>query len=126
MPAYQKNAHWKAKLRHACRGMITGMCEENSFIIHFVAAILVITAATILQTNRIEWCCLILCITVVITAEMFNSALERLAKALSDQKNHHLAQALDVGSAAVLVSAIGASAVGATILLHRLGTVLSY
>ncbi|NQU23523.1 MAG: diacylglycerol kinase family protein, partial [Candidatus Nealsonbacteria bacterium] len=57
---------------------------------------------------------------VVFCAEMFNSALESLAKAITDQFDPHVRTALNVGSAAVLVASIGAAIVGAIIFLNQL------
>ena len=62
-----------------------------------------------------EWCLLLLCITIVLAAEMFNSALESLAKAVADKPDPHVGRALNIGSAAVLIAAIGAATVGAII-----------
>jgi diacylglycerol kinase len=87
--------------------------------VHGTFVILVTIAAAVLGATLIEWCLLLLCMTVVLTAEMFNSALERLAKAVDRRENSHLAIALDIGSGAVLVAALGAALVGAIVLLSR-------
>ena len=111
---------WLQKFARAFQGMWLGMRGQSSFAVHVVVGLLVILAATVLGANRIEWCILLLCITVVLTAEMFNSALEHLAGAVDRKENRLIAQALDIGSAAVLMSAIGASIVGLVVFLVRL------
>ena len=58
--------------------------------------------------------------TIVLAAEMFNSALEAMARAIDTQYNRDLGDALDIASAAVLVCAVGAAAVGLIVFLHRL------
>lgn len=80
-----------------------------------------IVAGFILKCERADWYALLLCVTVVLAAEMFNSALESLAKALRRDYDPHIADALDIGSGAVLVAAIGAVIVGAMVFLNRLG-----
>jgi diacylglycerol kinase len=90
---------------------------QASFGVHLAAAVLVVATAAWLQVSRVEWCLLLLCIASVFTAELFNSALESLAKAVDQQHNEHLRDALDIASGAVLVAAMGAAAVGATVLL---------
>jgi len=112
---------WLEKFRETFRGAWLGVRGQSSFYIHFAAAIVVIIAAFFLAVTQVEWYILILCITAVITAEMFNSALEEMAKAVDKNRNQHLANALDISSAAVLVASIGASLIGATIFLNRLG-----
>jgi len=113
---------WNRKFRHAFRGMKLGVQGQSSF---FVASA-VIVAALALDTNLVEWCLLLLCITIVLSAEMFNSALEWLAKAVDAEHNPNLGTALDIGSAAVLLAAMGAVVVGCVIFLHRLGTQIGW
>ncbi len=67
-----------------------------------------------------------LCIAGVLTAEMFNSALESMAKAITGESDPHLGNSLDIGSAAVLVASIGAAVVGAIIFGHRVGVLLEW
>jgi diacylglycerol kinase len=73
-----------------------------------------------------EWCLLLLCIAVVLVAEMFNSALESMAKAITREIHPHVGNSLDIGSAAVLVASIGAAAVGTLIFSSRLAQILGW
>lgn len=117
---------WVAKFHCAFRGAELGIRGQSSFFVHLFAAAAVIVAGTVLQVTRVEWCMLLLCITGVLAAEMFNSALEATARAITHEHNPHLADALDIGSAAVLVAAVGASLVGAIIFLERLLTLVGW
>ena len=58
--------------------------------------------AGLLRVSRVDWSILLLCIFGVLTAELFNSALESVARAIDTRHNPHLAAALDIASAAVL------------------------
>jgi len=80
----------------------------------------VIVAAAVLKVSIAEWSILLLCITIVLAAEMLNTALEHLAKAIDRSENQHIGTALDIGSAAVLVAAIGAMVVGGIVFAARL------
>ena len=104
----RRHRSWRKKFRDAFRGVGVGMRGERSFGVHFLFAVGVIVGAVVMRVDRIEWCVLLLSIAVVLTAEMFNSAVERMAKAITEEHDPRLADALDVGSAAVLVAAIGA------------------
>ncbi len=73
-----------------------------------------------------EWCLLLLCIAGVFTAEMFNSALESMARAITGKSDPHLGNSLDIGSAAVLLASAGASIVGTIIFARRLGILLGW
>jgi len=118
-PKHAPSRGWREKFADAFRGLKTGIRGQVSFFVHFFFALAVIGAGLILGVNHVDWCILFLCITVVLAAEMFNTALELLAQAVSDQIDPRIGSALDVGSAAVLIAAFGASIVGLIVFLHR-------
>src|SRR3990170_4291725 len=117
----RRKRSWPRKFRDAFRGVGLGVRGQSSFRVHFFVAALVIVAAVVMRVSLTEGCVLAVCIAVVLTAEMFNSALESMAKAITDKHDPSLADALDIGSAAVLVAAIGAVITGAIVFVHRLG-----
>ena len=118
-PAPKADRSWRRKFRNAFRGCKVGFRSEGDFFFHYFAAAMVIAAAAMLEANTLEWCLLIGCIAFVLTAEMFNSAIEQLAKAVDQNYNEHLRNALDIAAGAVLTAA-GGSAVLGTIILGRL------
>jgi diacylglycerol kinase len=117
---------WSRKFRDAFRGVREGVRGQSSFFVHFFAAAVVIAAGFVLGINHIEWCLLMLCIAGVLTAEMFNSALESMAKAITGEGHPHLGNSLDIGSAAVLTASVGAAVVGCIIFGHRLGLLFGW
>ena len=124
-PHEPKPRTWYEKFRDAFRGIRTGMRGQSSFQVHIVVAVTVLIAAALLRCRLWEWCILLLCIGGVLTAEMINSAMEYLAKAIDENHNPHLGDAFDTGSAAVLFASLAAAAVGAIILLSRIITLLN-
>jgi len=82
--------------------------------------------AVVLRVSLAEACLLGLCVTIVLAAETFNTALERLARAAGPEKNEHVRDALDMASGAVLVAAIGAAGVGGAIFVYRLGVFMAW
>ncbi len=117
---------WPRKFRDAFRGLKAGVRGQSSFFVHFFTAAAVIVAGVVLGVDLVEWCILLLCITIVLTAEMFNSALESMAKAITGESDPHLGNSLDIGSGAVLVASIGAALVGSIIFINRLGLMLGW
>ena len=111
---------WARKSRDAFRGVKEGVRGQSSFYVHFFVAATVVVAGVVLRVNLYEWCLLVLCIAGVIAAELFNSALESMARAITKESDPYLGNSLDIGSAAVLVAAVGASIVGAIIFSSRL------
>lgn len=125
-PTNRPQRPWPEKFRDAYRGLKQGVRGQSSFFVHFFVAAAVVAAGFVLRVDRFEWCLLVLSIGGVLTAEMFNSALESMAKAITHEPNPHLGGALDIGSAAVLIASITAAVVGSIVFLHRLGEILGW
>ena len=100
------------------RGVKIAVRGEASFFVHFFAAAAVVLAAGILECSRWQWCILMLCITVVFTAEAFNTALEQLARSLHPERHPGIRDALDMAAGAVLLASIGAALAGAMVFLR--------
>ncbi len=114
------------KFRLAWRGLRRGVRSESNFFVHLLMAAMVIAAAGVLRCTLIEWCVLVLCVAAVLATEMLNTAIEHLAKAVSEKRNPFLADALDMASAAVLLASAGAAIAGTIVLGHRIGILLSW
>ncbi len=105
-------ARWRLKFANALRGLAVGSRDQSSFYVHLLAMIVVVALACWLQVSRVEWLTLIVCITIVLTAELLNSAIEHLARAITREENPEIRDALDIASGAVLLAALGAVVVG--------------
>lgn len=103
---------WAAKFRDALRGARLGVSGEISFLVHGVIGTLVLVAGAVFHVTATDWCLLTLCIAGVLVCELFNTALEAMARAVDEQHNAALGAALDIASGAVLVAAFGAASVG--------------
>ncbi|EMI16809.1 undecaprenol kinase [Rhodopirellula maiorica SM1] len=105
------------KFAVAFRGLGISLRDQSSLQVHAVAAITVLTLAAYLQFDWWRWAVLVLAITVVIAAELMNTAIERLVRVLHAQRHPEIGDALDTAASAVLVTAIGATVVGVIVLL---------
>jgi diacylglycerol kinase (ATP) len=76
----------------------------------------VLTVSIYLGLTGDEWRWIILAIALVWLAEAFNTAIERLADAVSLEPNKNIGHAKDVAAGAVLLAAAFASIIGLTIL----------
>jgi diacylglycerol kinase len=117
---------WIRKFSLAAKGIYLGSKNESSFWVHYPCAIAVILLGFCLGCRDWEWCLLLLCIALVIAAELMNSALERLAHAFTKEYHPEIAKALDIASGAVLVISVGSGCVGLIILLPKLLTFLKF
>lgn len=98
--------------RHAGRGLFFLFAEEHNARVHAVAAIVAIALGFALKLSRMEWCLLVVVIASVIAAEAFNTAVESIVDLVSPEHHVLAGRAKDVAAGAVLVTAIGAFAVG--------------
>lgn len=118
-PESFKPTTWFAKFGCAFRGVWVGIASYGaaSFAVHLPVMAAVLAAGVWLGVSWAEWYVLLLCVTVVLAAEMFNSSIEALAGAITEEYDPHIRDALDVASGAVFVTVIGAAIIGVLILL---------
>src|SRR4051812_4225685 len=103
---------WHARFDTALRGLKRGVRGHASFFVHFFFAALVGVAAFVLHCTPGEWCILLLCIGMVLVAELFHSALETLVRGLDREISERVKPCLEIATGAVLVAGLTAGIVG--------------
>lgn len=103
---------WTKMFADAFRGLKVAVRGEINFFVHLFIAMVAGVAGGIIGMSDERWCIYILCVTVVLAAELFNTAIEHLARAVTREENPEVRNALDIASGAVLLAAIGAACVG--------------
>lgn len=107
-----KARRWRDKFREAFRGVKLGVRGHSSFFVHFFCAALAAAAALVLDCDLIEWCLILGCIGLVMTAELFNSAIETLFHGLDEESKSRIHGCLDIAAGAVLIASFTALTVG--------------
>jgi diacylglycerol kinase len=107
---------WSDKFRDAFRGVHQGITGQTSFWVHLPVAATAILLAIALRIPRIELAIITLCVAIVLTAELFNSSLESLARRVSSDRDPNVGRALEIASGAVLVASAFALVIGFVIL----------
>ena len=115
-----------ARLGYAFRGVFVAVRLDQSFVEHLVCAGLVVAAGIVLRVNLLESCLLALCVTAVVAAEMFNTSIEQLAKAVHPEQDPLVGTSLDIAAGGVLIASLGAAVVGCAIFGYRLGVLLGW
>src|SRR5437868_4317504 len=92
--------------KFAFNGLILLFRSEHNARIHFVAAIIAITAGYLLHISHWEWMAIFLSIALVFITELINSSIEHFADKVSPQQDGTIGKAKDLAAAAVLVAAI--------------------
>ena len=96
-----------------------GPCAVSRVLRSILAAATVIACAAVWRVTALEWCLLVGAIGIVCVAELFNTAIESLARAIAIGHHPRIRDALDVASGAVLLSAIVAALIGGIVFVPR-------
>ncbi len=110
--------------RYALRGVALLLRSQPNAKIHFAVAVAALAVGAALGLSVSEWCAVVLAITGVFVAEAVNTALELLADAALPELHPLVEQSKDVAAGAVLISSVGAVAVGVIVFAHRIGALL--
>ncbi len=106
--------------RDAFRGIFHVFRTQRNARIHSAITLVVVGAGLWLQLGSLEWVILVLTISLVLAMEMVNTALEALADATVTSYHPLIKVAKDVAAGAVLVTAMGAVAVGLLVFIPKL------
>lgn len=96
----------------AVTGIIRALKDEFNMKIHFLLAGTVLFLGLFYDLAKTELLILFLTITLVIFAEMVNTAIEELGNLISDEYNPVIKKAKDIAAGAVLITALNAVVVG--------------
>jgi len=115
-----KNRALPARVGFALRGLAHALRSERSLRLQAGAFLLVLVALIALHARPVWWALVLLASGAVLTAELFNSAVERLADELHPQDSPGIGLVKDCAAAAVLVASLAAVAVAAAFVLEQL------
>jgi diacylglycerol kinase (ATP) len=113
-----KNQPFIRRLRFALAGLLIAWRSERSFRFQLFALIVVILGCASLRLEPAWWAIVLLTSALVISAELFNTALEHLADHLHPEIHPRIRIVKDCAAAAVLMASCGAIAVGIALILH--------
>lgn len=107
-----------ASFKDAFAGIKYTFINERNFRFHTVVTLLVVTAGFVLNVSKMEWLAIILCIALVMAAELVNTAIETVVDLIVGETYCELARiAKDVSAASVILSAFLAVIIGIIVFL---------
>lgn len=89
--------------RYAIRGIVIAFRYEHNMIVHLAAAIAVLVVNILLKVNQTAWLITLILIGLAWMAEIFNTAIEKLADRVTKEQDPLIAQVKDLASGAVLI-----------------------
>lgn len=120
-----KNKEEIESFNNAVNGILQALRREGHMRVHYVATVLVLLSALFFDFTRMEFIALVITCGIVISAEMFNSAIELIMDMVSPDYNPTVRKIKDIAAGAVLVVAICALFVGYILFFDRVGELSS-
>src|SRR4051794_26436411 len=105
---------------HAFKGLQNFFFRERNGKIQLCIGSITVVAAFILHVSLTEWMVILLCIAVVLSLEMLNSAVEKLCDLVHRDFHPIIKIVKDVSAAAVLWSSIISTAIGCIIFIPKI------
>ena len=97
---------------YAFKGIAKLIKKEHNAWIHCTAIVVVTLGGIYFNIAPTEWCIVILCFGIVLAAEGFNTAIERLVDLVSPDYHPIAGDEKDIAAGAVLICAIAAAIIG--------------
>jgi diacylglycerol kinase (ATP) len=110
--------------RYAAQGFLYIVRYEHNARIHLFISGVVLIMGFLLHIKRLEWVLVLLCMGFVLTAEMFNTTIEKLSDIVSPQRNEQIRVIKDVSAAVVLLSSFIAMLAGLIVFVPYLWQLL--
>jgi diacylglycerol kinase (ATP) len=109
---------------HAFDGIAYVIRTQRNARVHLVIGVLVVVAGIAFRVTAVEWAILAVTMSMVFSAEVFNTAVEQQVDLTTSDFDPRAKAAKDAGAGAVLVTALGAVAVGVAVFGPRLWALL--
>jgi diacylglycerol kinase len=104
----------------ALRGCFLALAAGRNAKIHLMFAAFIIILAAILRPSPVEWAAIVLCIAVVLSSELVNTAIEAMLDGVMPEYHPMVKVAKDMAAGAVLITAMASAFIGLIILGPRL------
>ncbi|MCH5202719.1 MAG: diacylglycerol kinase family protein [Oscillospiraceae bacterium] len=101
----------------AIKGISVAIRDESHYRFHLTATFYVFFFGILYHLTKLQWCILVLNISAVLTAEMFNTAIENICDIYTKDYNKNIKIIKDISAGGVLVSAITSFICGVFIFL---------
>lgn len=115
-----KPSRWIESVNCAIEGILWTARTQKHMRWHFLSAAAVLFAALFFKVSTVDFLLLTLAITVVLLAEILNTAVEVLVDLVSPAYHPLAKQAKDVAAGAVLLATCGAAVVGYVVFSSRI------
>lgn len=119
---FEKEKHKKiiSSFKYGFEGILVAFKTERNINIHIIIMFIVIVMGILLKITRAEWIACIILFAMVISGELFNTAIENIVDIIVPHKNEKAKIIKDISAGGVLVLAIGAAIIGLIIFIPKI------
>ena len=104
----------------AFHGIAQAFRSELNLKIHALISVCVIIAGFVLHISMGKWIAIVLCIALVIAAELINTTIEKLADVIDLKPNKNIGLVKDMAAGSVLWCAMSAVCIGLLIFVPKI------
>lgn len=109
-----------SSFKYAFDGFKVLLKAEHNAWIHIALSIVAIALGFYFDISNIEWSLVVICIGMVISAEIFNTSMEHIANFIQPDKDERIKHIKDLGAAGVFTTAFAALIVGLIIFIPKI------
>lgn len=114
-----KNQNFLQALRFAVSGVVSALRSERNLKIDVCLAFVAIALSAVFQISAAEWCAIFVCIGLVFSLEIMNTAIEATVDLASPELHSQAKRAKDCAAGAVLFAAAISVCVAAIVFVPR-------
>jgi diacylglycerol kinase (ATP) len=115
-----RRSQWRQRLIEAESGFRLGIRTDGTLFVHLFILSGILAAGFVLQLGLVQWALLVLAITLVLSAELFHQMLRVLWKGAERHLPADLRNVVKIGTAAVVLSSVGAAVVLVLVFAQRI------
>lgn len=119
-PVEKRRSAFKQRLVDVECGVRLGFRRDCTFFVHFFVGSIVIATGFVLKLELWQWVTVVLSLTMVLTAEMFQQVLKTILEAVGQYVPEAARRAERIGAAAVFVAIVGTAITVGMIFAQRL------
>ncbi len=94
--------------------------RDKGIRIQFILGIMAVIGGFVIRLDVYEWLAFVICIAMVISSEIFNSAIERLCDRVNEAEDERIRAIKDLSCAGVFLACAGALIVCVICVIRRL------
>lgn len=113
------NKLWKS-FGYAFKGLAYAYQTQLNFRIHLAVTLIALLLGWYLSLSVNEWLWILLCITIVLAAELLNTSIETLTDLVSPGYHPKAGHVKDIAAAAVTITAVFAVVTGCIIFIPKI------